>query len=107
MYGDATMNTTSMPQSRNTALLPEPFRHAKWRMRTSAEIVTEALFTSLKRGAQLRVVGVAGFARPWTQLGLYGAGLAQTIADARATICHELADRQRRYGQRLVVASGA
>jgi hypothetical protein len=80
---------------------------AKWRMHTSASILTEARFACLKYRSSLHVVGVAGFARPWTQLGLYGAALEQTIADVRATLCHELADRQSRHGARLVVASGA
>jgi hypothetical protein len=76
-------------------------------MHTSASIVTEARFACLKHRLRMRVVGIVGFARPWLQLGLQGPALAQLIADARATICHELADRQRRYGERLVVASGA
>jgi hypothetical protein len=76
-------------------------------MRTSASVITEAGFTSLKHRSGLQVVGVVGFARSWLQLGLRGAMLAQTVADARATIYHELADRQRRYGDRLVIASGA
>jgi hypothetical protein len=76
-------------------------------MRTSASVITEAGFSSLKHRSSLQVVGVVGFARSWLQLGLRGAMLAQTVADARATIYHELADRQRRYGDRLVIASGA
>jgi hypothetical protein len=96
-----------MSQSHATASRSDSFLRAKWRMHTSASIVTEARFASLKHRSRLRVVGIAGFARPWLHLGLHGATLAQMIADARATICHELAARQQRYGERLMVASGA
>jgi hypothetical protein len=96
-----------LPQSRNAAIPPESFRNARWRSHTSAEIVSEPRFANLKRRAQWYVVGVAGFARPWSQMQLSEAEVAQMIADARASLCHELADRQRRYGQRLVIASGA
>jgi hypothetical protein len=101
------MRITSMPQSHATAHSSDSFLRTKWRRHTSASIVTEARFACLKHRSRLRVVGIVGFARPWLQLGLRGATLAQTLADARATICHELADRQQRYGERLVVASGA
>jgi hypothetical protein len=101
------MMPTSLPQPRNTAIAPESFRSAKWRSHTSAEIVSEPRFSHLKRRAQWHIVGVAGFARPWSQMELSEAELAQMIADARASLCHELADRQRRFGQRLIIASGA
>ena len=96
-----------MSQSHTTAGSSGSFLCTKWRTHTSASIVTEADFACLKRRSRLHVVGIVGFARPWLQLGLPGATLDQTIADARATICYELADRQQRYGDRLVVASGA
>jgi hypothetical protein len=96
-----------MSQSHTTAGSSDSFLCTKWRMHTSASIVTEARFACLKHRSRLRVVGIVGFARPWPQLGLRGATLDQTIADARATICNELAARQQRYGDRLVVASGA
>jgi hypothetical protein len=76
-------------------------------MHTSASIVTEARFACLKHRSNLHVAGVAGFARPWAQLGIGGAALTQTIADLRATLCHELANRQRLHSARLVIASGA
>jgi hypothetical protein len=76
-------------------------------MYTNASILTEARFACLKHRSNLYVVGVAGFSRPWAQLGLYGTALEQTIADVRATLCYELTDRQHRHGARLVVASGA
>ena len=96
-----------MLQSRTMTALAEPFVNTKWRLRTGATILTEPGFAILKRRLGLHVVGVAGFARPWSRLSLGGAHLAQVIADARATICHVLADRQRRHGKRLVMASGA
>lgn len=96
-----------MSQSHTTAGLSDPFLRTKWRKHTSASIVTEAWFAYLKHRSRLRVVGIVGFARPWLDLGLHGAVLARTIADAWAAIRHELAERQRRYGERLVVASGA
>jgi hypothetical protein len=96
-----------MSQSYANTILTDPALRAQWRQHTSANIVTEARFACLKHRSSLHVVGVAGFARPWTQLGLQGASLEQIIADVRATLCHELAARQRRHGARLVVASGA
>ena len=96
-----------MSQSYATAGRSDPFLRTKWRMHTSASVVNETRFACMKHRARLRVVGIVGFARPWLQLGLHGQTLAQTVADARASICYELADRQRRYGERLVVASGA
>jgi len=96
-----------MVQSYTIDSRSDAFLHRKWRLATSASIVTEAHFTWLKRWLCLRVVGIVGFARPWLQLGLHGATLSQAIADARTTICNELTDRQRRYGKHLVVASGA
>ena len=96
-----------MSQSYAMASSSESFLRTKWRGHTSASIVTEARFACLKHRSRLRVVGIVGFARPWLQLGLRGTTLAQTIADARATICYELAARQLCYGERLVVASGA
>jgi hypothetical protein len=101
------MMLSSLPQSRNAAIPPDSFLANRWRSHTSAEIVSELRFAQLKRRSQWHVVGVAGFARPWSQMGLSNLDLAQMIADARASICHELADRQRRFGQRLVIASGA
>ena len=101
------MMPTSHPQSRNTAGTPGQLFNPRWRAQTSAEIVTKPRFLTLKRQSHWHVVGVAGFARPWSQMEPDAAGVAQMIADARATICHELAARQRRYGQRLLVASGA
>lgn len=101
------MRTTSMLQSRTMTALSEPFLNTKWRLRTSAKILTEPGFASLKHQLNLHVVGVAGFARPWSRLSLGGAHLVQVVSDARATICHVLADRQRRHGRRLVMASGA
>jgi hypothetical protein len=101
------MLPSSLPQSRNAAIPPVSFRADRWRSHTTAEIVSEQRFAQLKRRFNWHVVGVAGFARPWTQMGLAEADIAQTIADARVSICHELADCQRRYGQRLVIASGA
>lgn len=89
------------------AIVPAALAAAHWRDHTAAEIVDERRFARLKQGSRLRVVGVVGFARPWCQLGLDAGVLHQTIADARATLCFELAERQRRYGSRLVVASGA
>ena len=96
-----------MSQPPTSAILSDPALRAKWRMHTSASIVTEARFACLKHRSNLHIVGVVGFSRPWAQLGLYGAALEQTIVDVRATLCHELAVRQRRHGARLVVASGA
>ena len=96
-----------MSQSDASTILSDPALRAKWRMHTSASILTEARFACLKHRSNLHVVGIAGFARPWAQLGLYGAALEQTIADVRATLCHALTERQRRHGARLVVASGA
>jgi hypothetical protein len=101
------MEMTSMLQSRMPATVAAPHPHARWRASTSADLVDESQFTRLKRMANLRVVGVAGFARPWWQLERTGSALDQIIADARATLCFELAERQRHYGNRLVVASGA
>ena len=101
------MPTTSMPQSRTMTALSEPFLNTKWRLHTSARILTEPGFASLKHQRGLHVVGVAGFARPWSRLSRGGAHLVQVVSDARATICHVLADRQRRHGRRLVMASGA
>jgi TRPM family ion channel len=96
-----------MMQSDASTIVSDPALRAKWRIHTSASIVNEARFACLKHRSNLHVVGVAGFSRPWIQLGLHDAALAQTIADVRATLCHELAERQRRHGARLVVASGA
>ncbi|HET9223349.1 MAG TPA: hypothetical protein VFO07_12640, partial [Roseiflexaceae bacterium] len=79
-----------MTQSDAHTIVSDPALRAKWRMRTSASIVTEARFACLKHRSNLHVVGVAGFARPWAQLGLHGAALEQTIDDVRATLCHEL-----------------
>src|SRR5262245_21867613 len=101
------MREHAMTQSDAHTIVSAPALRAKWRMRTNASIVTEARFACLKHRSNLHVVGVAGFTRPWAQLGLQGAALEQTIADVRATICHELAERQCRHGARLVVASGA
>ncbi len=101
------MSMTSMSQSHATATPSDPYLRTQWRARTSASVVTEARFACLKHRSRLRVVGVVGFARPWAQLGLPGAALEQTIADARTTLCYELIGRQRCYGERLVVASGA
>jgi hypothetical protein len=101
------MRITSMSYAHATVGLPDPLLRTKWRTHTSASIVSEARFACLKHRLRLRVVGIVGFARPWLQLGLNGTTLARTIADARATICYELAERQRRFGERLVVASGA
>jgi hypothetical protein len=98
---------TFMLQSRIPATAASPQPHARWHASTSADLVDESQFARLKRMAHLRVVGVAGFARPWWQLERTGAALDQIIADARATLCFELAERQRHYGNRLVVASGA
>jgi hypothetical protein len=96
-----------MSQSFATAGLSDPSLRTQWRKHTSASIVSAARFACMKLRSRLRVGGIVGFARPWLQLGLQGPTLAQTIADARTSICYELADRQRRYGERLVVASGA
>jgi hypothetical protein len=96
-----------MSQSYAMSSRSDSFLRTKWRMYTSASIVTEARFACLKHRSRLQVVGIIGFARPWLQLELPGATLTQMIADARATICHELAARQQRYGERLVMASGA
>jgi hypothetical protein len=96
-----------MPQPYAPASRSDSFLRNKWRMHTSASVVSEARFACLKHRSRLRVVGFVGFSRPWLQLGLYGTMLAQTLADARATICYELVARQQRYGERLVVASGA
>jgi hypothetical protein len=101
------MSIASIAQSPATVVMAGALQRAKWRMHTDASLLTEKRFAYLKYRAGLHVVGVVGFARPWTQMGLQGAALAQTIAEARAMICRELADRQRRYGARLVVASGA
>jgi hypothetical protein len=89
------------------APLPVSFASARWGDHTSAEILDEHRFVRLKQSSRLRVVGIVGFARPWRQVESDAVALHQTIADARATICAELAERQRRYGSRLVVASGA
>jgi hypothetical protein len=101
------METAATTQAGSPPTPPRTALHTSWRNHTNAEIVTEARFMQLKQHSRWRVVGVAGFARPWSQLELQGASLAQLVADARATICHELVERQRRYAHQLIVASGA
>jgi hypothetical protein len=101
------MMTNSTLHSRMMLTPSDAFLRAKWRTRTNASIVTETRFASLKHRSGYHVVGIVGFARAWSQMGLHGPALAQIIADARASICHQLADQQRRHEQRLVVASGA
>lgn len=79
----------------------------RWHQRTNAQIFSERAFLQARQQHQWHIVGVAGYARDWSHLGLDRHTVTLTVADARNALLHEFSRRQHEYGQRLVIASGA
>ena len=79
-----------------------------WKQKTAAQLLNETDFLVMKDQQGLHVVGVTGFSGQWSEAKIAAdAGLKDAVTAATAALSEYLSDLKSRYGDKLVISSGA
>lgn len=101
-------NGSSVSSDPAKAALPEGVPVEDWKQKTAAQLLNETDFLVLKDQKGLHVVGVTGFSGQWSESKIAAdEGIKGDVTAATAALAEHLSGLKEKYGDKLVLSSGA